>query len=94
MSEEIKVVVALKENRGSIGVQSPDCDPIFLTFEGDLGLALERVPGLVAEARQRWESNPRYPKCETPLPSQAPPAQPAPRSASRQAASTAQPPMF
>jgi hypothetical protein len=93
MSEEIKVVIALKENRGSIGVQSTDCDPVFLTFEGDLGLALERVPGLIAEARQKWDSNPRYPKCETPLPSQTPPAQPASRPA-RQAASTAQPNMF
>jgi hypothetical protein len=93
MNEEIKVVIALKENRGSIGVQSPNCDPLFVTFEGELEVALEKVPGLVAEARQRWEENPRYPKCESPLPSQTQPAQPAQRP-TRQAASTAQPSMF
>jgi len=94
MSEEVKVVILLKGERGSIGVQSPDCDPLFVTFEGNLGLALERVPGLVAEARRRWETNPTYPKCETPLPSQAQPAQAVPRSSPRQATSTAQPQMF
>ena len=70
MSDEIKVVIVLKEDRGSIGVQSPNCDPVFDTAEGGLGAILERVPALVEEAKQRWESNPRYPRCETPLPSQ------------------------
>jgi hypothetical protein len=73
MSEEIKIVIFIKGNRGSIGIQSADCDPIFATFEGDLGTALERVPELVEEARQRWDSTPRYPICETKL---EPPPQP------------------
>ena len=89
--DEVKVVIALKGNKGSIGVQSPKCDPVFTTFDGDLGLALERVPELVEEARQKWDTNPTYPKCETPLPSQT---QPIPRPAPHQATSTAQPTMF
>lgn len=93
--DEVKVVIALKGNKGSIGVQSPKCDPVFTTFDGDLGLALERVPGLVEEARQKWDLNPTYPKCETPLPSQTQPTpRPTPRTTSRQTASTAQPQMF
>jgi hypothetical protein len=62
MNEELKVVILLKGNRGSIGVQSPECDPMFSTFEGSLGQALERVPELVAEAQQKWDESPRYAK--------------------------------
>lgn len=73
MSEEVKVVIALKDGRTSIGVRAPDCDPIFDIQEGGLEAALERIPGLVEEARQRWAESPLYPKCESPLPSQATP---------------------
>ncbi|MCK4299479.1 MAG: hypothetical protein KAX80_08095 [Planctomycetes bacterium] len=73
MSEEIKVVIILKDNRGSIGVQAPDCDPALEVFEGSLQAALERVPGLTEEALSRWAETPRYPKCESPLPSQKQP---------------------
>jgi len=68
MSDEMKIVIVLKGDRGAVGVQAQNCDPIFATMQGDLNAILERVPGLVAEAKQRWESNPRYPKCESPLP--------------------------
>ena len=82
---ELKVVVTLKGGRGFIGIQSPQCDPVFTTFEGGLEAALERLPGMVEEARNRWAQSPRYPKCQTPLPSQIqPPPQPV-RSAPRQA---------
>lgn len=96
MSDEMKIVITLKENRGSIGVQSPDCDPVFVTFEGDLEQALEKVPGLVIEARQRWDSNPRYPRCEHPLPPQTAPAQPerTTRPQQRQTTTASQPRMF
>lgn len=93
MSQEMKIVITLRENRGAIGIQSPDCDPLFSTFEGSLEQALEMVPGLVAEAQQKWDENPRYPKCEHPLPSQAVPAQPQ-LTTRPQAATTSQPRMF
>ena len=92
MTEEIKIVIVLKENRGSVGIQSPECDPVFATFEGDLRAALEKVPGMVEEANRRWDSNPRYPKCQSPLP-QTP--QPAPaRPATTQKQNKTQPAMF
>lgn len=83
MSEELKLVIALKGNRVSLGVQAPGCDPVLVTLEGGLAQALERVPELVEEARQRWAERPTYPKHEGPLPSQAaapqrPVARPAP----------------
>ena len=77
MSDELKVVIALKGERGIIGIQSPDCDPHIHTFEGGLAHALESIPGLVEEARAAWVENPRYPKCETPL---TPPPTPASQS--------------
>ena len=70
--EELKVVITLKGERGTIGIQAPDCDPVFSLFEGSLGQALERVPGLVSEARERWEQNPQYPRTKHEL---TPPAQ-------------------
>ena len=77
---EIKVVIVLKGDRGSVGVQAPDCDPLFVTIEGGLEAALERVPGLVEEARQRWAESPRNPKTERSVP----PPQPVRARAQRQ----------
>ena len=67
MSEDLKIVIALKGTVASVGVQAPDCDPVFSMVEGDLPAVLESVPGVVEEAREKWGSNPRYPKCETKL---------------------------
>jgi len=94
MTEEIKIVIILKGNRGSVGIQSPDCDPLFTTFEGDLRAALEKVPGLVEEANRRWDQSPKYPKCQTTLPeaSQAAAAPARPAGAPRQ--NRTQPAMF
>ena len=95
MSDEIKVVLTLKENGGFVGLQAPDCDPVFTPFAGELEAFLGRIPDLVRDARQRWDQNPRYPKCESPLPSQAAPPSPqqAP-SAPRRSRDEDQPRMF
>ena len=90
MSEEIKVVILFKGNRGSIGIQSPDCDPLLATFEGDLKAALEKVPRMVDEANAAWDKQPKYPRCQSALP------QPVARPAAAPAASAQrqQPSMF
>ncbi len=67
---ELKVVIVLKEGRVLVGVQTPDCDPVLSSFEGDLSAALQQVPALVDQANQQWDSNPRYPKAD--LPEEAP----------------------
>ena len=89
MSDEIKIVITHPDNKGLIGVRSPDCDPILRIFEGELAAGLGIVPGIVEEARQLWAENPQFPKCETPLPSQEKPAKAAgaataPKKTSRQ----------
>jgi len=88
ITAEIKVVIVLKENRGSIGVKALDCDPVFDIFEGGLEAALERVPGLVEEARQRWTESPKNPKTERSVP----PPQPAPAQPQRAAQRQSTPP--
>ena len=81
MTAEIKVVISVKDSRGSIGLQSPDCDPIFTTLEGDLETALARVPELVQQAQERWAESARYPKADVPKPPPPPePSQTVPRS--------------
>ena len=63
---ELKVVIVLKDDKALVGVQSPDCDPVLSSFEGDLSTALQQVPGLVDQANQQWDANPRYPKADLP----------------------------
>ena len=65
---ELKVVIILKADRAMLGVQSPDCDPVYKTMEGDLAAVLQVVPTLVAEAKQKWTAAPRYPKADLPKP--------------------------
>jgi hypothetical protein len=72
--DELKLVISLKGDKASVGVQAPECDPAFFNLEGDLKTALKAVPKFVEEAKTRWETSKLNPKCETPLPSQAKPA--------------------
>ncbi len=90
----MKIVIIHTGGKGSVGVQDPKCDPVFTVVEGDLDAALRRVPGLVEEARRRWESNQLYPKCEHQLPSQAAPPVRPPAARSAQHPATTQERMF
>lgn len=67
-SNELKVVIILKDNRAMVGVQSPDCDPVFITLEGDMAAALSQVPALIESANAKWDANPRNPKADLPEP--------------------------
>ena len=66
-TEELKVVVSIRGDRATIGVQQPSADPHIESFDDlDLaGLALE-VPAVIERARARWEEEPRYPAYEKP----------------------------
>jgi len=65
---EIKVIILMKGDRIMLGVQSPNCDPMYKTSQGTMADALQMVPALVAEAKLKWEANPRYPKADLPTP--------------------------
>lgn len=67
-ASEMKVVIILKANKAMLGVQSPDCDPVYKTMEGDLAAILQVVPALVADAKLQWAASPRYPKADLPKP--------------------------
>ena len=71
-ANEMKVVIVMKADRILMGVQAPDCDPVYTTMEGDLGKALKKVPKLVAEAKQKWEAAPLNPKANLPEPEPSP----------------------
>ncbi|MFB0559507.1 MAG: hypothetical protein ACETVS_03125 [Dehalococcoidales bacterium] len=73
MSDRLKIVIVLKGETASVGVQSPECDPALFSLQGDLRATLKAVPGFVKEAKTRWEASKLNPECETPLPSQAEP---------------------
>ena len=71
-TNELKVVIVIKADNILLGVQSPDCDPVYKTMKGDLGAALQQVPGLVTEANQKWNAAPRYPTANLPAPTPSP----------------------
>ncbi|MDP2949626.1 MAG: hypothetical protein Q8P22_08830 [Chloroflexota bacterium] len=76
----LKVVLEELAGRAMVGVQAKDCDPVLTVLPGlTLEQALERVPGLVAAARERWAQNPKMPAYQRP-PEPTKPATPATRS--------------
>ena len=67
--DELKVVVSIKGDRATIGVQQPSSDPHIEAFdELDLTGLAQEVPGVVERARARWEDEPRHPAHERPGP--------------------------
>ena len=68
-TEELKVVVSIRGDRATIGVQQPSADPHIESFD-DLDLAglAQAVPAVVERARARWEDEPMYPAHERPAP--------------------------
>ena len=68
-SEDLKVVVSIKDGRATIGVQQPSSDPHIESFEDyDLsGLAQETL-AVVERARAKWEDEPKHPAHERPAP--------------------------
>ena len=93
-TSELKVVIILKGSNAMLGVQSPDCDPVYKTMEGDLAAVLQMVPALVAEAQLKWTAAPRYPKAELPRPAAPPIATSATNRPAAAKATTAQPKFF
>ncbi len=71
-ASELKVIIIMKADSFLLGVQSPDCDPVYKTCKGAMADALQLVPVLVAEANLKWQANPRYPKADLPAPPPSP----------------------
>ena len=74
MASEIKVVIVLKDGRGTVGIQSPECDPVFSTVEGDLVTIAAELPALVQLAEVKWSTAPKNPKATIVEPPSPPPA--------------------
>ena len=91
-ASELKVVIILKANKAMLGVQSPDCDPVYRTMEGDLAGVLQVIPTLVSEAQLKWTASPRYPKADLPKP--VAPVTTTSSAASKTTPKTAQPKFF
>ena len=66
-TEDLKVVVSIREGKATIGVQRPSSDPhIELVDDPDLSGLVREVPAVIERARARWEDAPRYPAHERP----------------------------
>ena len=83
-SEELKVVLSIRGNRATIGVQRLSADPHIEAFDDpDLFGLADQFPAVVARARAKWEEEPMHPTFERPA---APP-----RQRNRRQQATAQP---
>ncbi|MBA7702862.1 hypothetical protein ES703_111637 [subsurface metagenome] len=67
-ADELKVVIVIKADSILMGVQSPNCDPVYKTMKGTLAAAVKQITGLVREAKQKWSTAPKYPKADLPEP--------------------------
>ncbi len=67
-SEELKVVVAIKGGRATIGVHRPSADPHIETFDDrDLPGLAQEVLAVTERARTRWEDQPKHPAYARPV---------------------------
>jgi hypothetical protein len=73
MSGEVKIVINFKGDTATIGGSKPNCDPIFGKVEGNRDEIAQGALRILAEAEEKWQETPRYPKCESKLPSQETP---------------------
>lgn len=62
----IKVVINLKGNRATVGVQSTGCDPVFGTVEGNRDEIVQGALKILGEAEEKWKTTPRQPKSQIP----------------------------
>ena len=61
-TDELKVVLSIRGNRATIGVQRPSADPHIESFDDpDLFGLADEFPAVVARARARWEEEPMHP---------------------------------
>ena len=68
-ADELKVVVAIKGGRATIGVQQPSADPHIETFDDtDLPELAQEVSAVIERARARWEESPKHPAYVRPAP--------------------------
>ena len=68
-TEELKIVVSIKEGRATIGAQEPSSDPHIESFDhADLPELVREVPAVIERARAEWEDAPKYPAHERPAP--------------------------
>ena len=66
---ELKVVLSIRGNRATIGVQRPSSDPHIESFEDtDLFGLADEFPAVVARAKARWEEEPMHPAYVKPAP--------------------------
>ena len=68
-TDELKVVLSIRGNRATTGVQRPSADPHIEAFDDpDLFGLADEFPAVVARARARWEEEPRHPAYVKPTP--------------------------
>ena len=69
-TEDLKVVMSIKDGRATSGVHRPSADPYIEPVDDpDLSRLTQEVLAVVERARARWDEAPKYPAYARPAPS-------------------------
>ena len=59
---ELKIIIQMRGQHATLGIQKPGTDPHLETIQGDLGDVLREIPDLVERLGRQWMLRPRYPE--------------------------------
>ena len=63
---EIKIVISMRGQHATLGIQKPGTDPHLEILQGDLEHILREIPDIIQRVSSRWNVNPRYPEYKKP----------------------------
>ncbi len=72
---QIKILIDWTEGSALVGVQRIGDDPIFTLVNGSIEEAISKVPGMLVDAKEKWDHKFRYETYKPPV-APAPPARP------------------
>jgi hypothetical protein len=72
-TKDLRIVITSNDEDTLVGMQQGGCDPLFYHVK-DLAGAVKSIPKLLEMARQKWATDPQYPKTTITPPAPTKPA--------------------
>lgn len=66
MGKDTKIIISHNDEKCIVGIQIPDCDPIYYTPNGDLPTVIAGIMTEVEETKVAWAEKKRYPEAKLP----------------------------
>ena len=59
---ELKIIISMRGQNATLGIQKPGTDPHLETLQGDLTDVLREIPDILERVSRRWMISPRHPE--------------------------------